>query len=353
MFLLAYRSLQSRPARTLFSALAIALGVAMIFATRIVGETVEQEAQSARSHHLLGADLEVRSATGVLLTDALAAQLAARPDIELATPTYQQPGSNGLTLLGVDPDRHLGYELASGEFFSGPDAAEVLLPALWAAQRGIRVGREVTLEGGGLSQRYRVVGLLQPGVEALVSQPTAWLPLSTMQQAFDAPGAATAILLRLQPGTHAESARQSLQEVLGAPYLVTSTSGGAGARSFLSTMTDLALPFAGIAVLLTAAFLVYNAFAITLAERRQELGQLRTLGMTQRQVLSLTLLEALLVALLASGLGLLLGTGLARGMIYLLLGVLQEKTPPTPSLPLDGMILASAVGVLVTMGVTL
>ena len=40
MLLLTFRSLRARPARTLLTALAIALGVGMIFAMRIVGVAI-------------------------------------------------------------------------------------------------------------------------------------------------------------------------------------------------------------------------------------------------------------------------------------------------------------------------
>ena len=64
MFLLAYRNLRARPARTTFTALAIALGVGMIFAMRLVGVTIEESARAAREGRLAGADLEVSGANG-------------------------------------------------------------------------------------------------------------------------------------------------------------------------------------------------------------------------------------------------------------------------------------------------
>src|SRR3990172_11869375 len=240
MLLLAYRNLRTRPARTLFTALAIALGVGMIFAMRIVGVTINQSAKEAREGRLAGADLEVTSGSSANLNESLAADIAARPEVAAAAPIYRNlegaidPGApssgplgsvslkgTGLALLGVDPARTLTpYELVAGEFFSAPNADEVLLPAIWATQNGVGVGSTVTLTTGEQTREYTVVGLLK--ADAVGGQPTAWLPLKTLQAAFSAPDSATATLVRLKPGTAHDEARDELQESLGSQYIVTS-----------------------------------------------------------------------------------------------------------------------------------
>ena len=58
VLILALRNLRARPARTLFTALAIALGVAMIFAARIASDALTASNQADRSDRLAGADLQ-------------------------------------------------------------------------------------------------------------------------------------------------------------------------------------------------------------------------------------------------------------------------------------------------------
>jgi len=384
MFLLAYRNLRARPARTLLTALAIALGVGMIFAMRIVGIALEDSAGQARASRLAGADLEVSGAASAYLEDTLADKLAAWPEVEFAAPTYRAlegapasreslgtstsvlgPGlglrGTGLTLLGVDPARAPGYELDAGSFFTDLSGAsrdpaglvwEVILPTAWAAQHGISVGDPIELTTGNQSHTYSVVGLRQEQ-DTLTSQPTAWLPIQTMQATFDTPGAATSIFVWLKPGILPDPARDSLQDALGSQYIVAGASGASGSASFFGTLVQLSLPFSSLAVLLTGSFLVYNAFAISLAERRREISQLRTLGMTRGQALQQTLAEALLVALVGSVVGLLLGFGLGRGLVVVFVGLLQNQPIPSVAVPLDGALLALGAGVLITLAVTL
>ena len=71
--------------------------------------------------------------------------------------------------------------------------------------------------------------------------------------------------------------------------------------SFLQTGL---LVFAGIAVFV-GAFVIYNTFSITVAQRTRELALLRTLGATRRQVLRSIVLEALVVGFGAAVIGLL------------------------------------------------
>jgi putative ABC transport system permease protein len=371
MLFLAYRSLRARPARTVFTALAIALGVGMIFAMRIVGVTIEESARAARESRLSGADLEVSGANGAKFPDARAETLAARPEVELAAPILRgaegvvvpDPSvtiggvalkGTGLALLGVDPARRLSpFDLAAGSFFSAPDAFELLLPAQWAALNGLGVDSEIELITGPNAQKhtYRVVGLLK-SESVGAPTPTAWLPLQTMQTSFDAPGQASAVLVRLKPGVNKDTARDELQAALGTQFVVVSTTGGGGLNSFFN-LTRLALPFSGFIVLLAGAFLVFNAFAITLAERRREIGQLRTLGMTRGQVMAQTLMEAALTALFGSAMGLLFGGGLGRGVTLAIQTLQGRGSVPDAPIPVDGMFLALGAGLAVTLGVTI
>jgi putative ABC transport system permease protein len=373
MLLLTLRNLRARPGRTILTALAIALGVAMIFAMRITAIAITQSTSEARQNRLAGADLEITAATTARLPQSFIDSLAAYPDIETVSPLFRglegslvpNPTGNlmagpslqgtGLILLGVDPGRTLNpYQLEAGSFLSAPDAAELLLPATWAEQNGHTVGSTLNLTTGDHQQEYTIVGLLAADEQSALSAPTAWLPLTTLQAAFAAPDSATSVLVRLQPGRNQDQVRDELQAFLGRQYIVSSARGGSASLSSLFNLTNLALPFAGFVILLAGAFLVFNAFAITLAERRREIGQLRTLGMTRRQVMNQTLLEAFLVALTGSAIGLLFGWLLGSGMSAVL-SRLQTGNSAANSFtfPLSGAALALAAGLLVTLAVTL
>jgi putative ABC transport system permease protein len=116
----------------------------------------------------------------------------------------------------------------------------------------------------------------------------------------------------------------------------------------LGFFNTLLIVFA-LAALLVGAFMIFNTFSITVAQRTRENGLLRAVGASRRQVLSAVLLEAVVVGLLASAAGLVLGVAVASGL-KALLGALGL------GIPAGGIVFAVRtviVGLLVGTGVTM
>ncbi|WP_329580659.1 FtsX-like permease family protein [Kitasatospora sp. NBC_01250] len=93
-----------------------------------------------------------------------------------------------------------------------------------------------------------------------------------------------------------------------------------GVGSFLDFMKYVMLGFAGVS-LLVGAFLIINTFSMLVAQRTREIGLLRALGGSRRQVNRSVLIEALLLGVLGSTLGMLAGLGLALLLIQLMKAV--------------------------------
>ena len=79
---------------------------------------------------------------------------------------------------------------------------------------------------------------------------------------------------------------------------------------FINILRTALLIFAGVS-LFVAAFLIFNTFSITVAQRTREFAMLRTLGASRRQLVTSVILEAFVLGLAASALGLVLGIGFA------------------------------------------
>jgi putative ABC transport system permease protein len=71
------------------------------------------------------------------------------------------------------------------------------------------------------------------------------------------------------------------------------------------------LALAGAAVLV-GAFIIFNTFSITVAQRTREFALLRSVGASRRQVLAAVSSEALVLGIGASALGLASGLGFAK-----------------------------------------
>ena len=117
----------------------------------------------------------------------------------------------------------------------------------------------------------------------------------------------------------------------------------------LSVFNTFMLVFALVA-LLVGAYIVFNTFFITVAQRARENALLRAIGASRRQILVSVLVEAAGVGLVASAIGLFSGVGVAAGLKALLVALGFD-------LPVTGIvftsttaILAVSAGMIVTMG---
>ncbi|TQF65633.1 ABC transporter permease [Rhodococcus spelaei] len=118
--------------------------------------------------------------------------------------------------------------------------------------------------------------------------------------------------------------------------------------SALSFINYFLLAFGAIA-LLVGTFIIYNTFAMIVAQRLRELALLRAIGASRKQVGRSVVLEALVVGVLGSVLGIAAGVALAYGLRSLLNTF--DVGLPSGSLQLEPrtVIVALVVGVLVTV----
>ncbi|MEV6422939.1 FtsX-like permease family protein [Streptomyces sp. NPDC051662] len=87
--------------------------------------------------------------------------------------------------------------------------------------------------------------------------------------------------------------------------------------SFLDVMKYAMLGFAGIAFLV-GIFLIVNTFSMLVAQRTREIGLMRALGSSRKQVNRSVLLEAVLLGIFGSIAGVAAGVGLAVGLMELM-----------------------------------
>jgi putative ABC transport system permease protein len=101
--------------------------------------------------------------------------------------------------------------------------------------------------------------------------------------------------------------------------------------------------------LFVGAFIIFNTFAIIVAQRTRELALFRALGASPRQVMTSVIVEALVVGVVASALGVVVGVGLAS-VLKGLLNATGFDIPASGAVILPRTIIVSiVVGTLVTL----
>ena len=94
---------------------------------------------------------------------------------------------------------------------------------------------------------------------------------------------------------------------------------------------ELGFSLGGVGALIVGLFLVYNALSVSVAERRHEIGILRSLGATRLQVAGLFTGEACFLGIAGAALGIPLGWVLAQISVGPLHQVLSDVLLPVDS----------------------
>jgi putative ABC transport system permease protein len=378
MAVFAVRSLRARLSRTLLTAFGIVLGVAVILAINITNQSTLDSILAVFSEASGKAHLIVTSAslsnpgfseetlgrvemvsgvgTAVPVLQEYTALADDAPRSGLAISVLGEVGG-GLMVYGIDPRLDAEareYKIAAGEFLSYDlDAYEMVLVEEYARDKDIETGddiRIVTPEG---IEVVRVVGLIsKEGPGQLNNGAFAVIPLVAAQEMFSRSGELDQIDVVATSATASveelDQLRRALRRRLGGEFTVLYPAArGNRVAMMISTYQTGLRVFSAIA-LFVGAFLIYNAFSMTVVERTREIGMLRTVGMTRRQVLVQILTEAALLGVAGSAVGVAAGVFLSRGLIrameLLLAQDVRRVTVPTT---------AVVASVLVGLGVTL
>ncbi|MFZ2852527.1 MAG: ABC transporter permease [Rhodocyclaceae bacterium] len=348
MALVFFGSLARRRLSTLFSCAAIVLGVAFGMAVHAVHEAALSEfAHGLRT--LAGeADLQVVGPRGGF-DEQLYALLAARPEVAAASPvlevelklvgraeTLQLFGVDPFALARVTPALLPGMPAAAGRFAVLADD-RIFLAA--AAQKALaaHAGAVLRVQAGTRALDLRVAGDL-PG--ARENSRLAVMDIAAVQARFSLIGRLTRIDLRLADGVAPEAARAALQAVLPIGVLIETPQAAADETANLSRAYRVNLTLLAAMALLTGAFLVFSAQALSVVRRRSEFAFLRAIGLARQRLFAWLLAEGALLGLLGGVLGTALGLGLAWGTLALLgadLGAgyfagLQPELPFQPAL---------------------
>ncbi|MGD2165333.1 MAG: FtsX-like permease family protein [Anaerolineae bacterium] len=375
--LLAFRSLWTRPSRTFLTTFAIVLGVAVILAISITNlstldaiTTLFSEA-SGRAHLVVTSQ---EAGEGGFPAVALQRTLAV-PGIQRAIPSVQvrtslvSDGSSpldisffgavagGLVIYGIDPDLDVEareYRLVGGQFLSADlDAFHIVLVSDYAAEKDVEVGDDLDIVTPQGVETLRVVGLMsEQGAGQLNNGAFGVIPLHAAQEIFDRVGDLDQIDIVAAPqtasGARLDELKAALQTRLGDDYSVTYPAARGKRVTQMLDGYQIGFNFFGVVALFVGAFLIFNAFSMTVVERTREIGMLRTVGMTQAQIMQQILAEAALLGSVGSALGVGAGLLLSRGLIRIMELILAQEVREV-HVPLDGLVTSVIVGICMTL----
>ena len=342
----ALRGLAGRKFRTVLTAIAIVLGVAMMSGAYVLTDTIDKAFNAIFVESYAGTDavisgkgadisFEGETSESPPIPEDVLERVRAVDGVQVATGSVTDPQTKLLNADGesIDtggaPSFAFGIEtapeyerfnplnLVEGRWPSGSE--EVAIDEGVADDESLALGDRIGVAALGPAREYEIAGIARYGdVSSLGGATFAIFDVPTAQALLDKEGELDAVQAAAQDGVAPEELVARIREELGTSVTVRSGTEQASEDSdevatFTSIIQYFLLSFAGIA-LFVGAFVIFNTLSITVVQRTREFATLRTVGASRRQVLGSVILEALVIGLLASIIGLFAGLGLAVGL---------------------------------------
>ena len=322
--------LREHPLRTSLTVVGIALGVAILIAVALVNQSILGSVASTIDTIAGRADLQVGAGSSGF-DIALFDKVRETPGVAKATLVLEQtvglrPGggaSERLLLLGVDllnGDDEYFRTYDSGDldavkadpfvFLNSP--YNIILGRSIAQRFGYKLHDEVLLQTPSGTQRFDIWGILEDkGVGRAFGGAVALMDYRAMQIAFDRGNGIDRVDVALEPGTDVAAVENALRATVGPAFSVDRPAKRSQLVATMLSSLRSGLTMASLVALLVGMFLVHNTMSISIVQRRREIGILRALGATRRDVLTLFTLEGFLLGVVGAAFGAALGIALA------------------------------------------
>ncbi|MBI3806876.1 MAG: ABC transporter permease, partial [Nitrospirae bacterium] len=341
-----------RPFRTLLSIAGVALGVLASVAIGTANIQVMRSFEQAvttiagpATLEIAGHDLGVDEST-ITAIRAVEGVVSAAPVIEESVVLAQgELRGQTLEVLGLDLLAEAGargFQISQAdsdvalEALLAPDA--LYLGRQVAADWNLGVGSVIEVTTGGRVAQLRVAGLIHHETAGTsLWDRLAVMDIAAAQLLFRSIGRLDRIELVTTPNRPLDDIITSLRAVLPPHLIVQRPAQRTKQVENMVWAFQLNLSVMSWVGLLVGVFLIYNTIAFVVAQRRREIGIYRALGMTERRVAGLFLVEAGLLGLLGGLLGGLGGVWLSRGLVSLVSRTVSDLYAPVTS---GGLILS-------------
>ena len=371
----ALRGLLARKTRVALTALAVALGVTLIAGTYVFTDTINRSFDRIFSSIYAQIDVVVTPDDNVETSDGISPPLSAAvldrvktlPGVDAAEGSVADQtgvvlGKDGkpiktggaptfINSLSQDK-RFSALEYPEGTAPAGP--GELALDTGTAERKHLKVGDTIGIQADAPRASFRITGLFRiAGADSLGGSTQVVLTLPEAQRITGKVGQFDEIDVAGRPGTDKQRLAAEVRSVAGNRATVRTGEQEAASQTTdigkgLSVLTTALLAFGGIA-LFVGAFLIFNTFSITVAQRAREFALLRTLGASRRQVLRSVLVEGLVLGAIGSLAGLALGILVAKGLRTLFKAVGVDLPSSGTVVETRTIVVSLLVGLIVTM----
>ncbi|HEX9258351.1 MAG TPA: ABC transporter permease, partial [Acidimicrobiales bacterium] len=333
--------------RLLGTGLSVIIGISFLAGTFVFTDTIKRTFDTLFADVYANTDVFVRSVESVdmgfgfevrgRVDEAYVAKVAAVPGVEQAAGSVQgwariiakdgDPigSDNGPPTAGGSVT---GGELSPWKVATGrlPTAAGEMVMDMGSFKKGgFVLDDQVTVVSQAGSEQFELVGVVKFGnVDSPGGASFALFEMGQAQEFVGKPGMIDSVEARGDGSVSEEELASRVRAALdGSVETLTGTEiteeSQSAIQDALGFFNILLMVFAGIA-LFVGAFIIYNAFSITVAQRQQQNALMRAIGASRRQVTILLIIEAFVIGVLASLIGFVAGLGMSSALKAFLAG---------------------------------
>jgi putative ABC transport system permease protein len=357
---IARSNLQRNPGRSGITVTAVMLGLASIVATismvtSIFAGFTSYLDKSLSSDYLLMPQSIILAQGNVAAGPRLAGEVKAVPGIgAVSTLRLAQAKSDGgdVQVLGIDPQTYLS--VADFDWNTGSSDAAIaqlasgrwlIANGIYATQHNLVAGQALVLNTPNGQRTYHLAGIGNDYLNAKLS--TLYTSQANLERDFNVT-ADILVMANRTAGADATTTTALLQKV-AADYpafrLYESESWRAEQmKTFSSTIVIFDALVAALA--LPSLLALVNTLAISVLARTREIGMLRAVGATRRQIRRMVMAESLLLSVIGTGFGAIAGLWLGYALVAAMRGLGWEMPY---SFPWAGLVTTVVVGI--TFGV--
>ncbi len=369
---LAVKSLWARKVRALGTTFAVVIGIAFVAGSYVLTDTIFAAFDEIFSESLKGTSVVITAKNPVeqengeipTIPASLLSKVERTPGVALSSGAIFTPGgffnSEG-DAIGAKfapkfisstlPGKLESLEYVEGHPPRGPTEASIDEAA--AKDAGLELGETLRIVGQGSARPFRLVGFTQLGSASFGGASIAQVTLPVAQRLTHKPGRFDQISVAAREGVSPETLKRRIQQVM--PALVRVETGKENAdrgseeiRDNLGFLRIVLLVF-GFVAIFVGAFLIFNTFSITVAQRVTEFGMLRTLGASRPQILASVMLEAVAIGIAGALIGIAGGYVIAELLNSLFKAIGIDL--PTTGLVMEArtIVVSLAIGIVVTL----
>jgi len=253
------------------------------------------------------------------------------------------------TVLGIDP---VDYPKVSGLVFQKGDSDKayddlaqgrnLIVNGPFVAFTGVAVGDDINLLTADGERSYHIVAVANDYLNAKIA--TVYLSQASLASDFHITEDVM-LQLNLRDGVDRAAADEQVKSLAAAypQFRVINGQQYYDENKQIFDAAFLGMYFVLIFLAVPSLVAMINTLAIGVIERTREIGMVRAVGATARQVRSMVLIEALILALLGTSLGLLSGLYLGRLAVD---GLASAGFPVRSVFPWTGIVVALVMGLI-------